>query len=270
MTKQNIDIKDYDLFLESIKACAKIVDSAKFIINPTGLHIFGARQSARSRCEIETNSIYAENEISFSIENVSMFLKILMSAKDIHEGDYSRMKMMLDRSFFRIESNRFKTKYSTCDENIIAMWVSKKLEVPMTPIFEFTSTSDFIKRINGHAFMFSDPKQVRVYLETRSDMENNAIFATLGNRETELNNDITLKFGLVTAGSLEIKNEAGLITGERHIIIDLERMNMFNAIQSNNIKFQFMNMNCLVSRTELRGKNNSILNMTIYGTILKN
>lgn len=38
---------------------------------------------------------------------------------------------------------------------------------------------------------------VRVYLAVDGEMENGSVFATLGNRATRLDNEITLKFGLV-------------------------------------------------------------------------
>jgi len=98
--------------------------------------------------------------------------------------------------------------------------LSKKVEAEMKPVFEFTSTSDLIKRINSHSYVYQDNDKLRIYLETKDDMENNTLFATVGNKESELNNEITLKFGLVTFRSLEGKT----------LTIDLERMNLFNAV----------------------------------------
>ena len=77
---------------------------------------------------------------------------------------------------------------------------------------------------------------MRIYLETKDDMENNAVFATVGNRETDLNNEVTLKFGLVSAGGLVKRNDDGLVTEERRLIIDLERLSLFNAAQSDSRK----------------------------------
>ena len=132
------------------------------------------------------------------------------------------------------------------------------------------SVSRNIEILPRMPFMFSNPKDVRVYIETKDDMENNAVFATLGNKETDLNNEITLKLGLVTSGSLVERDENDLVVGERSIIIDLERLNLFNAVQSDNIRFALMNLNCLVGRISMTGKDGSFFNLTIYSSILKN
>ena len=92
-------------------------------------------------------------------------------------------------------------------------------------------------------------------------MEKNAIFATLGNKETNLNNEVTLKFGLMNSGELP---------ENRPIIIDIERLNLFNSIQSNNIKITLAkNVNVLISKTQLTGKNNTYFNFNIYNTLLR-
>ena len=268
MARQRIDIRDFDLFCEVLKSSVKIVESAKFNINAAGLEIYGARAKA-ARCEITSNAVTSAEPIEFSIENLQLFLKIVSSVKDVHSGDYSGLKFMVDLPFVRFESKKFKTKFATCNESLISQWVSKKITTEMTPVFEFTGTSDMIKRLNSHSFMFSNPKDTRVYVETRPEMENNAVFATLGNKETELNNEITLKFGLVNSGSLLEKDENDLVVAERKIILDLERLNMFNAVQSDNIKFSFMNLNCLVSKTSILGKDGAFFNLNIYSTVLK-
>lgn len=269
MAKQLIEITDFDLFHEVMKSTVKLVSSAKIMIGPNGLEIYGARDRI-ARCEITSNAVFSPVDISFSIENMQMFLRIVTTIKEIHNGDYSNLKFFVDLPFIRFESKKFKTKYSTCNEDIIGTWISKKLETVLVPVFEFTSSVDFIKKINNHSFMFSDPKNARVYIETKSDMENNAVFATLGNKETELNNEITLKFGLVTNGSLIKKDDNDLVVEERNIIIDLERLNLFNAVQAPEIKFSLMSVNCLVSKTSIYGKNGSFFNLIICSTVLKN
>jgi len=148
-TKQQIDVADYDTFLEAVKAAAKTVESAKFQVGPGGLEMYGARQSARARCEIASNAVTAAEPASFAVENVQMFLRILQSVKEIHAGDYSRLKLYVDRAAFRAESNKFKTRYSLCDENVISQWISKKIDDSrLTPVFEFTTASDMIKCVN--------------------------------------------------------------------------------------------------------------------------
>lgn len=268
MPKQQLEIKDFNLFAEVLKSATKIVDSAKLTFNENGLEIYGARAKA-ARCEIVSNAVVSAEPVEFCVEDLQMFLKIVHSVQEVHANDYSGLKFFVDLPFVRFESKKFKNKYSTCNESLISAWVSKKIETEMTPIFEFTGTSDMIKRLCGNAFMFSVAKDVRIYLETKDDMEHNAVFATLGNKETELNNEITLKFGLVTAGSLVERDETGAVTGERKIILDFERLALFNAIQSNDIKFSLMNLNCLVSKTQMAGENGTFFKLNVYSTILK-
>lgn len=257
-TKQQIVLNDFNLFCEVLKSAVKIVDSAKINISSTGLEIYGARNRI-ARCEITSNCVTSENPIEFCLENLSMFNKILNTVKEIHDNDYSELKFLFDHPFLRFESKKFKTKYSTCLETVIDKWVSKKVETTLTPMFEFTTTSDLIKRINSHSFLFEASKTVRVYIETKDDMEANSVFATLGNAETNLNNEITTKLGLVTSGTLN----------GRRLILDLERLNLFNAIQAPEISIALMNLNILVSKSRILGKSGSYFDLTIYNTFLK-
>lgn len=263
MAKRNlIVINDFNLFLEFVKTLNKIVESAKFILTQNGVEVYGARGRI-ARCELVSNAIClsSDDTIEFSISNVSMLVKILQTVKDIHEDDYSDLKFSVDLPFLRLESKKFKTKISACDESIIAEWVSKKVQTQLVPEVEFTTTSDLIKRFNSHTFIFSDASSLRVYLEAKKDMEKNAIFATLGNKETNLNNEVTLKFGLMNSGELP---------ENRSLIIDVERLNLFNSIQSNNIKITLAkNVNVLISKTQLTGKNNTYFNFSIYNTLLR-
>lgn len=257
-TKQ-ILVNDFSLFADVMKSATKIVDSAKFIINENGLSIYGARGKI-ARCELVTNSIYSQTPVEFSILDLNMFVKILGTIKEIHEDDYSDFKFVIDGSFIKFSSKKFKTKLTTCNEDVISKWVSKKIEAQLVPVFEFKTTGDLIRRINSHQFIFSDPNNLRVYLETKQDMENNAVFATVGNKENNLNNELTLKLGLVTSGK---------IPDGRNLVLDLERLNLFNAFPSDSITISLMNMNVLVSKTNVAGKNNSYFSLSIYNTILK-
>jgi len=263
MAKIQIELNDFNLFAEVLKSAVKIVDSAKILIGPQGLEIYGARDKI-ARCELASNCVSSGEPIEFCLESLAMFNKIVATVKDVHDGDYSELKFMFDSPFLRFESKKFKTKYGTCNEATIGKWISKKVETALVPVFEFTTTSDMIKRINSHAFMFSDSKTVRVYIETKDDMETNAVFATLGNKETALNNEITTKLGLVTSGTLNPENEK-----PRKIILDLERLNLFNAVQAPDIKISLMNLNVLVSKSKILGKNGSWFDLTIYNTMLK-
>lgn len=259
MAKHEITVKDFNLFCEVMKSTAKIVDSAKFILSDVGLEIYGAHGRI-ARCEITTNAISSKEPFSFAVESLSTFNKIISTVKEVHDGDYSGLKFTYDGSSIRFSSKKFKTKLTTQVEETISKWISKKVETVMEPLFEFTTTPDFIKRLNNHSFMFTNAKDVRVYLETNSEMENNAVFATLGNKNVEIGNEMTLKFGLVNAGA---------VPEGKSIIIDFERLNLFNTVPVNDIKIAYTNYNCLVSKTSVSGKDGAFFNLNMYCTLLK-
>ncbi len=127
------------------------------------------------------------------------------------------------------------------------------------PVFEFNTTSDIIKQINSHSFIISDSSALRIYLSMDKTLEKNVLYATLGNETNSLNNSLTLKFGLVTFGALN----------DRKLILDQERLNVFNILPSNDIKIQLMDKNVLVSSVKTLGKNDTFLNLTIYNSLRK-
>lgn len=254
-----IKILDFGLFFESMKAIAKLVDAAKLQLSPNGLTIYGVRGNL-ARCEMTTNSIYSDEEFSFCIDELSTFNRVLSTVKDIHKDDFSELEISYSRPKILFKSKKLKMKYSTCNESIVANWTSTKMTFKMSPAFSFKTSSDLIKRMNGHSFLFKDTKSMRLYIETKDDMENNAVFATLGSKDVDLGKEITLKFGLVTDGK---------IPEGKKIIIDLERMNLFNCMQSNEIEISLMDCGCLLSKTHVVGKNSSYFNIDIYSTIMK-
>lgn len=254
-----IEIRDFGLFFETMRSAAKLVESAKLKFSPIGLEIYGARDVA-ARVELVTNAVVSNDTFDFCIDNISMLNRVLSTVKEVHGDDFSELEMKYDRPSLRFKSKKLKMKYSTCNESTIAKWVSKKIEAKMDALFEFKTTSDLIKRVNGHSFLFTDSKSINVYLETKDDMEANAVFATLGNKGVDLGKEITLKFGLVTLGQ---------IPDGRKIIIDLERMNLFNCIQSDDIKIALMDKGCLLSETTVNGKSGSSFNVKVYCTMLK-
>lgn len=257
--KKQILINDFNLFCDLMKSAVKIVDSAKLQITANGLAIYGARKPI-ARCELTTNAIYSNENIEISILDLQMLVKVLSTVREIHENDYSDFKFFVHNEKLCFESKKFKSKFQTQKEHIIAQWVSQAITAKMNPVFEFTTTNDFIKRLRSHQFIFSDPATMRVYLETKDDMENNVLFATLGNKQTTLNNEMTLKFGLVTYGSLK----------DRNIILDIDRLNLFDSVQTNDIKISLMDANVLVSNVHVSGKNDSYFNVKIYSSFLKN
>ena len=81
-------------------------------------------------------------------------------------------------------------------------------------------------------------------------MQNNTIFATIGNEGNELANSATLELGLINSGNLT--NEDGT---ERKIILDFNRLNILNMIPSDEIKVMVAaERPVLVSKIERSGK----------------
>ena len=251
-------VRDFDLFCDVMKSVAKVVDSAKLQINQNGLAIYGAHGYI-ARCEMTTNAVWSNEVVDFSLLELGTFTRILQTIQDVHEGDYSTFKFLVDLPFVKFESKKFKTKISTCNEDVISKWISKKLEAKLKPVFEFTTSSDMIKRIIGHQFIFDNTDSLRVYIETKDDMEKNVVYATLGNKQTNLNNELTMKLGLATFGSMK----------DRNIVLDVERLNLFNAVQTNELKVTLVDLNFLMSNVKVNGKNDAYFTFTVYNSFLK-
>lgn len=253
-----IKIRDYSLFHDVVKAMTKLTNAAKFQIGPDGLEVYGKNVFARG--EFTTNSVYSDEPVEFCLDDVSLLLKILTSVGEIHkdESDMADLHFMFDSPHVRIESKKFKTKINTRNESVIENFISKKITTKMEPVLEFSTTSDTIKYINQHSFIFSNLSMARIYIATNPEMENNTIYATIGNNETDLNNSITLKLGLVTFGSDE----------GRTIILDFDRLNIFNIVQSDDIKIQLMDRNALIYKAQFTGKNESYFNMLVCSSML--
>lgn len=253
-----IIVNDFNLFYDLMKSAVKIVDAAKLEISENGLVIYGARKPY-ARCELTTNAISSNENIEFSIADLQMFVKVLSTIKDIHNNDFSDFKFSVENEKVCFKSKKFKSKFQTQKESIIEKWVSTKIQTKLTPVFEFTTTPEMIKRIRNHQFIFTDASVMRIYLETKADMENNVLFATIGNKQTALNNEITMKFGLVTFGSIN----------DRSLILDIDRLNLLDAVQTNEIKVSLMDANVLLSDVTIKGKNDTFFNAKLYTSILK-
>ena len=260
MAKQIIKINDFELFLKAIKSLNKLTPSAKFTINNEGLTIYG--KNAFARGELTTNSISTEKQqIEFCILDLSLFIKILNTVYDIHRDDFSEISMWFDFPFIKIESAKFKTKLSTCKEEIIANSISQKIKTQLTPVFEMFTSSKQIKYINSHSFITSDPDSSRIYLSTDKTMENNVVYARIGNDSNELNNSITLKFGMVTFGSLE----------DRKLILNFDRLSIFNVVESDEINIKLMDKNVLVNTINIYGESNDTsFKFVLYTSLLAN
>ena len=246
------------LFNSAIKSFNKLANEAKFQINGDGLTIYG--KNAFARGEFFTDSVYSKAELEFCLNDLAIFIKILDTALDVHENNDEGISIFFDSPFVKIESKKFKTKLITVKEDIISNSIAQKIKTILTPVFEFVTTSQQIKYINQHAYISNDSSMSRIYLETNADMENNIIYARIGNDNDALNNTMTLKIGMVSFGSIEGKK----------LIINFDRLSLFNIIQSNEIKVQLMDKNVLVNTIQETGKNDSKYKFTIYTSLLAN
>lgn len=255
--KENLIINDFKLFLDTLKSFSKLTNSCKITFNSNGFSIYGKNIFARG--EVTSNTVCANKDISVCISDLSMLIKLLSTAHTIHESDDSDLKLIIDLPFIKIESGKFKTKVTTCKEEIIAGSVSQEIKTILTPVFEFSTSTEQIKTVNSHSFILPDQNMARIYLTVEPTMENNVLYATIGNDSNDLNNSVTLKFALVNSGILDKK-----------IILNFDRLNLFNIINSDQIKIQFMDRNVLVYNISINGKNNSYYNFKIYCSLLNN
>jgi hypothetical protein len=256
--KENLIINDFKLFLDTLKSFSKLTNSCKITFNSNGFSIYGKNMFARG--EVTSNSICADKEISVCVADLSMLIKLLGTANSIHESDDSDLKLIIDLPFIKIESGKFKTKLTTCKEEIITGSISQEIKTVLTPIFEFTTSTEQIKTVNAHSFILPDQDIARIYLTVEPKMENNVLYATIGNDSNDLNNSVTLKFAMVNSGILDKK-----------IILNFDRLNLFNIINTDQVKIQLMDRNVLLYNISINGKNNSsYYNFKIYCSLLNN
>lgn len=256
MSKETINISDINLFHDTLVSLSKLTISAKFSIDKTGLYIYG--KNSISRCELQSTAIASENPIEFCLLDINNLIKLVKTVIEVHQPEeLIDVDFFFDYPFLKIESKKLKTKITTCKEDIITNSVSTKITATLTPIFEFTTTVANIKQLNKHTFLFPDMDSTRIYLNTQPDMENNMLYATLGNESNELNNSITLNFGLVNFGSLT-----------NRVIINFERLALFNIANVDEIKIDLMDKNVLVNKVKMDGKNDSRSTITVYISIL--
>lgn len=260
MAKQKIKVNDFNLFLQSVKALNKLTTSAKFTINSEGFTVYG--KNAFARGELSSNSLIAEKDpIEFCVLDLSMFIKVLNTAYEIHQDDLSEISIWFDFPFIKIESEKFKTKLSTCKEDVIQNSISQKVKTQLTPVFEMLTSTKQIKYINSHSFIASDPDAARVYLSIEPTMENNVVYARIGNDANELNNSITLKFGMATSGTI----------GDRKLILNFDRLSIFNVVDSEEIQIQLMDKNVLVNTVNVYGEDgSSSFKFVLYTSLLAN
>lgn len=260
MKQEELTINDFDLFAECIKAINKISPSVKIQIDEFGLKITSRNQLAR--CEVRSNSVTSKNALSFCLSDLNTFIKLLSTVKSLHEDDFSSLKIFYNEPFVNFKSKKIKTKLTTVVEDKIEKSIDEgfKQDLSMFPSeFEFKTNSNYIKRINSHTFLFSDMDSARIYIKSETDMNNNTVYATLGNQDNDFENSITLEFGLITSGKIDSDN----------IILNFMGLNLFNMVQSDEIMIKKLkSRNALVAFFTKNGKNDSFYKITLLNPTL--
>jgi len=262
MSKETIQIRDFELFYEIVKSISKMADGVKLTIDENGLVVYSKNDF--SKCNLTSNSIYSNSRLEFCISELPTFLRVLTTVKEMYKDDYMSVKMSYEQPFLKIESGKFKTKIASVDEQRVSKFVATKIKSELSPKLEFTTSSGLIKTINGHSFIFQNSSDARIYITTEKDMQNNTIFATIGNESNELANSITLELGLINSGSL--LNEDG---NPQKIILDFNRLNILNMFQSDEIKVSVdKKLPVLVSDITKNGKNDSFFSAKVCSFML--
>lgn len=257
--KQVLEISDFKLFCEALKAVNKLSDAAKLTFNESGMTVY-SKKNQYARFELATNAVTSKTEVSVCIPDLAALNRLLATAESVYEGETPEIKLIVDLPFFKIESKRFKTKLTSCKEEIIAGSVSQKVKTELTPVFEFATSSAMIKNVNAHSFVLQDEESARIYLAPAADMENNVLYATVGNEANSLNNSVTLKLGLIEFGSLP----------DERIILNFDRLNLLNIVPADTIKVALTDKNVLLVKPELKSKVDGIYcNMSLYCSILR-
>lgn len=257
MAKETIVIKDFELFYDIVKSLTKMADGIKFMFDENGLIVYAKNEY--SKCNLTSNVASSANPIDFCIAELGLLLKILTTVKDMYKDNYDSVKVVYDKPFLKIESGKFKTKVATCDEQRVSKFVASKIKTELTPKLEFTTNSNLIKMINSHSFIFQDSASARVYITSESDMQNNTIFATIGNENNDLANSATLELGLINSGTL-LKEDGTPMK----IILDFNRLNILNMVPSDEIKVMVANERpVLVSNITKNGKNDTFFTVSI-------
>lgn len=253
--KETIKINDFKLFYRIIKSLTMMSDGIKMCINENGLIILA--RNNYSKCEITSNSLTSINPVEICIMDIKSLLKLLTTLMGLYSEKElnSNVKLFFDKPFIKIESKKFKTKMITTDEEKIQNFIGTKVHSTIEPQLEFNTTTDIIKTINSHSFLVRDSNSARIYITTEKEMENNVIYATIGNDSNDLENSITLELGLITSGVID----------DRRIILDFNRLNILNMINSDEIKVSIIkDKPVLMSSSKIIGENGSFLNIDLY------
>lgn len=258
MAKTLIKIADFLIVCDIIKSLNRMSDGVKFSINDCGLTV--CAKNDFSKCELTSNALVSDVPIDFCVGDLSMLTKILTTIKDLYGSEgYAGVKLFYDKPFIRVESKKFKTKLATVDEDRIQNFIGTKVRHELAPQLELTTSSDKIRSINSHSFIFSDTSSARIYLVTEDDMQNNTVFAKIGNEGNDLANSVTLELGMLNYGSL----------GDRKVILDFGRLNILNMVPSDEIHVELAKgFPVLVSKVKKTGQNGTFFNVNIYSFMM--
>lgn len=257
MAKEKLEVRDFELFFDIVKSLGKMAEGVKFMFDENGMIVYAKNDF--SKCNLSSNAVSSKTPIEFCVAELGMLLKILTTVKEMYKDNYGMVNLIYDKPFFRIESGKFKTKIATCDEQRIVKFIATKLKTQLSPKLEFTTNSSLIKTINSHSFIFQDSATARIYITTEEGMQNNTIFATIGNENNDLANSATLELGLINSGTL--LNEDGQ---PQKIIINFDRLNILNMVPSDEIKVMVAKERpVLVSQITKDGKNGAFFKIDI-------
>ena len=256
---QNIYIKDFSILEQTLNAILKIVPSVKFIINETGLTIHSC--NAYARCSVFTNSVTSDEELNLCIKDVNTLAKTLSIIKDEEGKKKTESNAVInatyDGTFIYLNTKNIKTKIITVKEEVISNTISKAVTTVLTPVLEFKTSSENIKKVLSNSFMFNDVENVRVYLNQHDDLQQNCLYAEVTNKTNRLSNNITVKLGDITLGKVT-----------EDIILDFERLSVFNLFKNDNIVIQLMDKPFLVAELSIF-KDNIFSKFTIYNSLRK-
>ena len=258
-----IEISDFVLFCEVVRSLGKMSEGVKFTVTDCGFTVYAKNDF--SKCEMTSNCVTSQEEVSFSIGDIGTLTKVMNTLKDLYGNDPSKISMTFDAPFLKFASPKFKTKIATIDEDAIRNYIGTKVHTELTPLAEFTTSSQLIRNVNSHSFVFSDAGTARIYLTIEPGMQNNTMFATIGNESEDLANSVTLELGLVNYGSLTETDPSTGLEAPRKIILDFNRLNILNMVQSDEIKVMVAKERpVLVSNVRRTGGNGTFFNLNVY------
>lgn len=62
--------------------------------------------------------------------------------------------MSLEGEKLCFKSKKFKSKLQTQKESIVEKWLSSEVKTKLTPVFEFKTSRELIRRVKSHQFVF--------------------------------------------------------------------------------------------------------------------